>query len=107
MKIGRNIGCHQMSCRSFFYKNYQFPVCSRCTGILLGEFILAPVILLIGFNNIYLNLSFLLLMAIDGLLQYFKILQSNNIRRFFTGLGAGYAITSLLVYGVIYIFSLI
>ncbi|MFW5889132.1 MAG: DUF2085 domain-containing protein [Bacillota bacterium] len=98
MKIGCNIGCHQQSCRSFFYKNYQFPVCARCTGILIGEFIIAPIILIFGYNNIYLNIILLTIMIIDGLLQYFKIYESNNIRRLITGLGAGYAITSMLIY---------
>jgi len=98
MKIGRNIGCHQKSCRSFYYKDYQFPLCSRCTGIVIGEFIIAPVVLLFGFNSIYLNIILFALMAMDGLLQYFHILASNNIRRLVTGLGAGYALTSTIVW---------
>jgi len=28
--------CHQKPERSFFYKKKQFPVCSRCTGIVIG-----------------------------------------------------------------------
>jgi uncharacterized membrane protein len=107
MRIGRSIGCHQKSCRSFFYKNYQFPLCSRCTGIVIGELFIAPIILIIGFNNVYLNLILLLIMIIDGTLQYFNILESNNIRRFITGLGAGYALTSLMVWVIIKIINLI
>jgi uncharacterized membrane protein len=101
MKFGRNVGCHQQQCRSFFYKNYQFPLCARCTGIFIGELIIAPVVLLFGFNNIYLSIGLFLVMVIDGALQYFNILESNNTRRFITGLGAGYAITSALVYVVV------
>lgn len=102
MKIGRNIGCHQKSDRSFFYKNYQYPLCARCTGILIGEFIIAPIVLLLGYNNMILNIVLFSLMAIDGLLQYFNILKSNNIRRLITGLGAGFAITSTLIFIIIY-----
>ncbi|MGE4571161.1 MAG: DUF2085 domain-containing protein [Candidatus Izemoplasmatales bacterium] len=98
MKIGKNLGCHQKSCRSFFYKNYQFPLCARCTGIVIGELLIGPIVIMFGFNNIYLNLALLLLMAIDGLLQYYHILESNNIRRLLTGLGAGYAMTSTLIW---------
>jgi uncharacterized membrane protein len=97
MAIGKKMGCHQMSCRSFFYKGYQFPLCSRCTGIVIGELIIAPIVLLFGYNNIWLNIILFSLMAIDGLLQYYHILESNNIRRFITGLGAGFALTSSLI----------
>ena len=34
MEYGHKIGCHQMPERSFFYKEYQFPVCARCTGVI-------------------------------------------------------------------------
>jgi len=107
MKIGRGIGCHQKSCRSFFYKNYQFPLCSRCTGIVIGELIIAPIVLIIGYNNLFINIMLLLIMAIDGGLQYFNLLESNNIRRFITGLGAGYALTSLMVWLIIQIINII
>lgn len=108
MKIGRNIGCHQQSCRSFFYKNYQFPVCARCTGILIGEFFVAPIVLLLfGYNNVYLNIILLLVMIVDGVLQYFNLLKSSNIRRFVTGLGAGYALTSLIVYLILFIINIL
>ena len=35
MKIGAKLGCHQRSDRSFFYHGYQFPICARCTGVLI------------------------------------------------------------------------
>ena len=39
MRLGNKCGCHQMEERSFKIKGYQFPVCSRCTGILTGQII--------------------------------------------------------------------
>lgn len=104
MALGKKMGCHQMSCRSFFYKGYQFPLCARCTGIVIGELIIAPIVLIIGFNNIWLNLGLFGLMALDGLLQYYHILESNNLRRLVTGLGAGFALTSTLIWILIWIF---
>lgn len=103
MKLGKKCGCHQLQSRSFFYKNFQFPLCARCTGIFLGEFLLAPVFLSLGYNNYLLNLILLSIMAIDGLLQYFKILQSNNIRRLITGLMGGYALMSFTILFITFI----
>jgi len=103
MRIGRSIGCHQKSCRSFFYKNYQFPLCARCTGIVIGELVIAPIVLLFGFNHMYLNIVLFSLMILDGVLQYYNILQSNNTRRLITGLGAGYALTSSIVWVIVFL----
>ncbi|MDF2700531.1 MAG: hypothetical protein K0Q49_2090 [Haloplasmataceae bacterium] len=97
MHIGRKCGCHQFQSRSFFYRNFQFPICARCTGIIIGEFILAPISLLFSYNNIIFNIMLLSIMVTDGLLQYFKILESNNIRRLITGLMGGYAFMLLTI----------
>jgi uncharacterized membrane protein len=107
MKIGNKMGCHQMCERSFKYKGMQFFLCARCTGLLIGHLIIAPPILLLNFNNLYLNIALILLMAIDGFIQYFGLLMSTNLRRFITGLGAGYGLTSLIVYCFIQLFNLI
>ena len=108
MHFGKSCGCHQITERSFFYKNYQFPLCARCTGIFIGELIIAPVIIfVVGFNDIYVNLAFLTIMAIDGSLQYLNILASTNIRRLITGLMAGFAMTGLFFIGIEYLLSFI
>ena len=39
MEFGHRLGCHQMEERSFHFKGYQFPVCARCTGVIIGEII--------------------------------------------------------------------
>jgi uncharacterized membrane protein len=107
MKIGRSCGCHQLQSRSFFYKNFQFPVCARCTGILIGQLIVAPLSLFLGFNHFILNLLLLLMMVIDGSLQYFKILESNNIRRLVTGIMGGYAMFLLTVSILTYLWRIL
>lgn len=39
MEIGDSLGCHQMPERSFFISGYQFPVCARCTGVIISAII--------------------------------------------------------------------
>ena len=62
MRVGNRCGCHQREDRSFFIKGWQFPVCSRCFGILTGQLI---GILLYVFHvriPIYIDFIFLLIM---------------------------------------------
>lgn len=89
MEWGDKIGCHQMPERSFFFKGYQFPICARCTGVLIGE--LVALILLLCSIKIGFIVSLILLipMGIDWGLQYLKILMSDNIRRLITGILGG------------------
>lgn len=82
-------GCHQMPERSFFYKGYQFPICARCTGILLG-YICSFVFLLLNIHiNIFLSFILIVPMAFDGTIQFFTSYESNNIKRLFSGFSAG------------------
>jgi uncharacterized membrane protein len=94
MKIGA-VSCHQIYERSFTFRGYQFPVCARCTGILLGNII--GIFLWVLQFKISLKISVLLIfiMALDGLLQLIHIKNSNNIRRVITGFlaGIGYIFT--------------
>ncbi len=82
--------CHQKPERSFFYKQKQFPVCARCTGIVLGA--------VIGFIAAILtkpNLLFIIgciPLMVDGLTQYYGLRQSNNTLRFITGLLCGFSL---------------
>lgn len=97
MQFGKRLGCHQIAERSFFFKGYQFPVCARCTGVILGEII---ALICLCFFEIVWWLLFLLLvpMAIDWGLQFLKILKSDNIRRVATGLLGGFSLTYLYYY---------
>ena len=99
MKLGHFV-CHQKPERSFFIKEYQFPVCARCTGIIIS-FIIALILL---FNKIQINfftsIILTIVMFIDWLLQYFKIKESTNIRRFLTCLIGGFGL-SFFYYHVI------
>lgn len=96
MKIGKKMGCHQKSERSFFYKNYQFFLCARCTGILIGSF--SALLISLFYINIFLNIIFMFIMILDGSIQYLNIYKSTNIRRLITGLLAGYGLVSTMIY---------
>ncbi|MBU5227519.1 DUF2085 domain-containing protein [Clostridium senegalense] len=83
--------CHRMPERSFFLKNKQFPICARCTGILVGYFIGIIYSILTKKINFFLLFIFMIPISIDGIGQLYGYWNSNNIRRFLTGILAGIA----------------
>lgn len=87
--------CHRMPERSFFFMGKQFPICARCTGILLG--LILGIIVLILFGNIpFLFVPLLLIpIAIDGGGQLLNKWASTNGRRLLTGILAGLAVDFL------------
>ena len=98
-------GCHQMPERSFFIKGFQFPVCARCTGILAG-YILAAICRGFRIRVGYRKSCFMLIpMAVDGGLQYLTGYHSNNRRRFWTGLLAGFGFIQLILSAFCYFIS--
>lgn len=89
--------CHQMPERSFYYKNKQFPLCARCTGILIGYFLMP----LFYFGVIKIPIVFMILMIIplliDSITQYIGLRESNNHLRLITGVLAGFGLSGLLL----------
>ena len=79
-------GCHQMPERSFFICQFQFPICARCTGILIGEILGIILIIFKCIPKIFICIISLFPLIVDGSIQYFKSIESNNTRRFITGL---------------------
>lgn len=93
--------CHRMKERSFTFSGKQFPVCARCTGILLG-FFLIPALLLIPLGvPFWLGILLNIPMFIDGYTQLKKWRQSNNALRFITGVAAGFGLSVFVVSGSI------
>jgi len=81
------VSCHRLSHRSFFIHNRQFHICARCTGLVVGMVISAPLLLLPIRNFIgYLFPVFLTILVVDGFTQKFKWRESNNLLRFFSGI---------------------
>ena len=97
MRLGNRCGCHQREDRSFKIKGWQFPICSRCTGILTGQ-VIGIIIYLISVRiPIYIDFLFLLIMFLDWFIQFKNIKESTNFRRFITGNLAGMAQMSILI----------
>ena len=88
--------CHRIPERSFFYKGKQLPLCSRCTGINLGYFILP--LFLFGIIRIPLWWSIVMVLPtyIDGTIQAYTKYFSNNTLRFITGIVSGIGTMSLV-----------
>jgi len=107
MHIGHVAGCHQMESRSFSFHGYQFPLCARCTGIVIGHII--GVIMYV--MNLRLSIPVLILLsipcAVDGLTQEFTSYVSNNLKRIITGFLIGIAYIQFLIKAVIFIVSII
>lgn len=95
MELGRMCGCHQLPERSFSIARYQFPLCARCTGILLGQLaaLLLPALRIVPAK---VGAALLLPMAVDGGTQYLGLQESNNRRRLITGLLGGIGYFALL-----------
>lgn len=93
-KLAGRLGCHQRADRSFFYKGHQFPLCARCTGVAIGQ-IMAIGMRFIVTPNLYLCFAFCLVLLIDWSIQYFRIRESTNPRRFVTGILCGYGMLSI------------
>lgn len=95
-------GCHQMPERSYHIGSYQFPVCARCMGIILG-YICAIFLIVIGYN-ICLMTSILICvpMVIDGTVQFLTKYESKNYRRLYTGTCAGLGFI-MIIRNILYI----
>lgn len=84
--------CHRLPERSFHYKGKPFPICARCTGILIGYIIGIFSLCIVPYssvNTLVLGPLLILPLAIDGTGQLYGYWVSNNIRRCLTGILAG------------------
>ena len=89
-------GCHQMPERSFFFHKYQFPVCARCTGMILGY--LLALLSQPFMNSKLIRLGVLCIpMALDGIIQYKTTYVSNNPKRLVTGTLFGYGFLGFII----------
>ena len=106
MEAGYAAGCHQMPERSFFYRGHQFPVCARCTGVIVGQILGG-----IGFQFLTLSydtIGFLcFIMFFDWWLQRVGLLQSTNLRRFITGILCGFAVGNTYARIICYLWRLL
>ena len=106
MKFGSTLGCHQIQERSFFYKTFQFPVCARCTGVLVSTAIAVPIFFVYRIS-LYIAAIMSLIMFVDWYIQYAGIKQSTNLRRFLTGIIGGFGWSTIHLYVYLFVLNLI
>lgn len=99
MNIGSRSGCHQMPERSFFYKGYQFPVCARCTGLIIG-YLLGVLIYFLKVLNWKIAIILCIPLVLDGGSQYLNWRISNQVLRLITGILCGIGIMFLEIWGM-------
>ena len=106
MKLCRRLfGCHQLTERSFFIGRYQFPLCARCTGLLIG-YVVGGITSIFYRAPFYWYIPLLIPLILDGTIQMFTKYESNNIKRIITGIIAGFGYINLLVIFIIFIVGL-
>lgn len=95
--------CNRTASRGFFIKDFCFPLCSRCTSIILSMLIFYFLLVEININIdtflfSYLVFSFLFMIptTIDYMKQFLTKKESTNIKRVVTGILAGIGISMLL-----------
>ena len=84
-RLGFAFFCHRQPERSFAIRGHPFPICSRCTGLLLGFFGFIALSLIDLQIPLFAGLMMLLPMAIDGASQLTGFIESNNLLRLLTG----------------------
>ncbi len=104
-QIGFSV-CHQIPERTLSFSALIMPICSRCSGIYIGfvistlvlftmhrkrQSLIAPVYVVIIF------IVFIFFAAIDGILSYFGIYETNNLLRLLTGYMAGIALAAIVM----------
>lgn len=104
-KFGRHLGCHQIPERSFKIKKKKFPLCSRCTGIFLGQ-ILMIILILFEINfSLLISLILLGILFLDWFFQHTTKFDSKNTGRFITGIIGGIGLINLYYLIIVWTFN--
>lgn len=101
------IPCHRMKSRSYVMRGKQFPICARCTSILLGHLSIPFLLLLDIHLSLYLGIILNIPMIVDGYTQLKKWRTSNNTLRTITGLLSGFGQSIIIIWLATTLFSLI
>lgn len=108
-EIGNQSGCHQIPERCLTIKGYQFPICARCTGVVIGEVVFFLLLFFRITTKPWIAITFLFIMFLDWLIQFIKLLESTNRRRLITGILGGYGLLTLYYYiikGILHFFKM-
>ena len=97
------IPCHRRIDRSLRIGKYTFPLCARCTAILMG-YVFLPFLFIFSSYLLWSYIPILMIpLLIDGYTQKWKWRESNNYLRFGTGILFGIAQSILVVRSVIFL----
>lgn len=102
--IGKKPICNLKECRAPRIGSFVFPLCWRCTSIIFTMLLTAAYGSALDFSQTNLELIWKILAAIllilptaiDGVLQYFFDIESNNTRRIWSGLLAGVGLVNFM-----------
>lgn len=98
-------GCHSRDDRSFYFQGLKFPICARCTGEAAGIF--CAIILLWFWQPAFIAICIMLLpLIVDGTVQKLTTYESNNLRRFVTGILFGIGITAFFAKTTVFAFDI-
>ena len=98
-----NIGVVIRWLREVFFKGFQFPLCARCTGILVGE-IVACLLLLCNIHiDVFIAVLLICPTVLDGMIQLLGKYESTNFKRLFSGLIAGIGLIFILAHVIHYL----
>ncbi|MFQ5651391.1 MAG: DUF2085 domain-containing protein [bacterium] len=89
--------CHQLPERSFFLFGAQFPLCFRCSGILIGSLIFPVLAYRSALPGPKVALLLLLPMVVDVTLLSTATWESTTVIRVLTGLGFGVGAPAVLL----------
>ena len=99
-------GCHQRKDRSFCIRGKQFPVCARCTGAFIGY--LTSIFTYYYLKvPLWINAAFCLIMFADWFVQRIGVLESDNFRRFITGVLCGFGLMNIYICFLIKCYELV
>ena len=90
--------------RSFFINGFQFPVCARCTGVIISA-IIATIVFFKKKLPVGLCIAMSSVMLLDWGIQYLEIKESTNTRRLITGLIGGFGYSTLHLYFYYFIYG--
>lgn len=90
--------CHHDPDRSIRFLGLEKFLCARCMGIIIGTIITYIVYVLFPIIPLILSGLLMVPLILDGFIQGFSSYQSNNKRRFFTGLIFGIGFFQISAY---------
>ena len=92
--------CNLNERHGFYIGAFCFPLCVRCTAIILSLIITTFLQGLLKYipskKMLFISAVCIFFCLLDGCLQYFFTIESTNIRRLLTGLSCGFGISTII-----------